>query len=197
MKLLDIVEGDSWRASAVRGASAVVFGVLALAWPGPTVWVFVVLFGVYALVDGFAELGVFVARTPDNPRRNGVVLFRAFVSMTVAVIAFAWPGITALALLYLIAAWAFVVGGAEIALAIRHRAGEAHDWLIGLGGVLSIALAVVLVADPGSGVLTITWAVAWFAIVGGIISLVRAWQLRNAHPHAGASHATPRPGALA
>ena len=195
MNLLEVMEGDSWRGSAVRGASAVVFGILALAWPGPTVWVFVVLFGVYALVDGFAELGAFIATAPDNRRRNGAVLFRAFVSMTVAVIAFAWPGITALALLYLIAAWAFAVGVAEIALAIRHRAGEARDWLIGLGGVLSIALAVVLVADPSSGVLTITWAVAWFAIIGGVVSLVRAWQLR--HPQAGAPSATPRRGAVA
>ena len=96
MNLLEVMEGDSWRGSAVRGASAVVFGILALVWPGPTVWVFVVLFGVYALVDGFAELGAFIAPAPGNRRRNGAVLFRAFVSMTVAVIAFAWPGITAL-----------------------------------------------------------------------------------------------------
>ena len=95
----------------------------------------------------------------------------------------------------MIAAWAFAVGVAEIALAVRHRAGEARDWLIGLGGVLSIALAVVLVADPSSGVLTITWAVAWFAIIGGVVSLVRAWQLR--HPQAGARSATPRRGAVA
>jgi uncharacterized membrane protein HdeD (DUF308 family) len=157
----------------------------------------VVLFGVYALIDGFAELRDFVVTVPGIRRRNGVVLFRAFVSMTVAVVAFAWPGITALALLYLIAAWAFVVGVTEIAMAIRHRAGDAHDWLIGLGGVLSIVLGIVLVVDPGSGVLTITWAVAWFAIIGGVMSLVRAWQLRKAHPQAGAPAATPRPGALA
>jgi uncharacterized membrane protein HdeD (DUF308 family) len=197
MRLIEIMEGDSWRGSAVQGAAALVFGVLVLAWPGPTVWVFVVLFGVYALVDGFAELGDFVARTPGSARRNGAVLFRAVVSMTVAVIAFAWPEITALALLYLIAAWAFMVGVTEIALAIRHRAAEAHDWLIGVGGVLSIVLAVVLVANPSRGILTITWAVAWFVIVGGVVSLARAWQLRDAHPQAGAPSATPRPGALA
>jgi uncharacterized membrane protein HdeD (DUF308 family) len=88
-----------------------------------------------------------------------------------------------------------VRGASAVVFGIWHRAGEARDWLIGLGGVLSIALAVVLVADPSSGVLTITWAVAWFAIIGGVVSLLRAWQLR--HPQAGAPSATPRRGAVA
>jgi uncharacterized membrane protein HdeD (DUF308 family) len=197
MNLLEVLEGDTWRGSAVRGAAAVVFGILALAWPGPTVWVFVVLFGVYALVDGFAEFGDFIATPVSERRRHGALLFRAFVSMTVAVIAFAWPGITALALLYLIAAWAFAVGVTEIVLAIRHLTGEARGWLISLGGVLSITLAIVLVAGPGRGVLTITWAIAWFAIIAGVVSLVRAWQMRNAHPQAGAPSATPRQSAVA
>jgi uncharacterized membrane protein HdeD (DUF308 family) len=197
MRLLEIMESDTWQGSTIRGAAAVLFGVLALAWPGPTVVVFVVLFGVYALVDGFAQLATFVVARADARPDGAVVLFRAFVSMVVGVIAFAWPGITALALLYLIAGWAFAVGVTEIVLAIRHRAGAAHDWLIGLGGVLSITLAIVLVADPGRGVLAITWAIAWFAIIGGVVSLVRAWQMRNAHPRAGTPSATPRQGAVA
>jgi uncharacterized membrane protein HdeD (DUF308 family) len=197
MKVFEVLEADSWRASAVRGAAAVVFGILALAWPGPTVWVFVVLFGAFALIDGFAELGDFIATAAGERRRHGAVLFRALVSMTVAVIAFAWPAITALALLYLIAAWAFAVGVTEIVLAVRHRTGEARDWFIGLAGVLSITLAIVLVADPGRGVLTITWAIAWFAIITGVLSLVRAWRMRSEHPQPEAPRATPRQGAVA
>jgi uncharacterized membrane protein HdeD (DUF308 family) len=116
--------------------------------------------------------------------------------MLVGVIAFAWPGITALALLYLIAAWAFAVGVTEIVIALRHRSGEPRDWLIGLGGVLSIVLAIVLVADPGQGVVTITWAIAWFALVGGAVMLFRAWKMRS-HQVPEAPPATPRQGAVA
>jgi uncharacterized membrane protein HdeD (DUF308 family) len=197
MNLFDLLEADDWRGSAVRGAAALVFGIVALAWPGPTARVFVVLFGAYALVDGFAELTDYFATAATERRRHGAVLFRGFVSMLVGVIAFAWPGITALALLYLIAAWAFALGVTEIVMAIRHRTGEARDWLIGLGGLLSITLAIVLVADPGRGVLTITWAIAWFAIVSGVVALVRAWRLRSGQPRAEAPRATPRRGAVA
>ncbi len=197
MKLLELMEAESWRSSAVRGVSAVLFGVLALVWPGLTVWVFVALFGLYALVDAFAELGDFIAAGPGMRRERSTVLFRAFVSMTVAVVAFAWPGITALALLYLVAAWALAVGVIEIVLAIRSRAGEPRDWLIGVGGALSITLAVVLVADPGGGILTITWAVGWFALVAGVVSLVRAWRVRNGRPQSGPHRATHRSGAVA
>jgi uncharacterized membrane protein HdeD (DUF308 family) len=196
MNLFDTWEGDSWSSAAIRGAAAVVFGIIALAWPGPTVWVFVVLFGVYAFVDGFTLLRDFVVTAAAARPQHGAVLFRAFVSMLVGVIAFGWPGITALALLYLIAAWAFAVGVTEVVIAIRHHAGEPRDWLIGLGGALSIALALVLVADPGSGVVTITWAIAWFAIIGGVVTLLRAWRMRN-HAAPEAPRATPRQGAVA
>jgi uncharacterized membrane protein HdeD (DUF308 family) len=176
--VLDSLEPDTRRGAALRGVAAVVFGVLILVWPGPTVWVFVVAFGVFAFVDGLTELRDVLA-TPGGARTHRApVAFRAIVSMLVGVVAFAWPGITALAMLYLIAGWAFAVGVTELVIAARRLRTPRPPWLIGLSGLLAIALAVVLIADPGAGILTITWVVGWLALAIGVVTLVHAWRLR-------------------
>lgn len=178
MAFLHSLEADSRRAATLRGVAAVVFGVLILVWPGPTVWVFVVAFGAFAFVDGLTELRDVFATPAATRTQHTPVAFRAFASMVVGVIAFAWPGITALAMLYLIAGWAFVVGVTDLVIAARSLRTARPSWLIGLSGLLAIGLAVVLIADPGAGILTITWAVGWLALAIGAVTLVRAWQLR-------------------
>src|SRR5690349_3859369 len=110
-----------WWAVALRGAAAILFGVLALVWPGITVLALVLLFGAYALVDGAFTLAAAVGnRNGGRTRGDRAWLFaRGIAGILTAVIAVVWPGITALALLWVIALWAMVTGALEIVAAFR------------------------------------------------------------------------------
>ncbi len=169
----------NWRSLAMRGAAALLFGVLALLWPGLTVWALVLLFGAYVLVDGITIMGAVITGRPETRGRRGVLVFEGVVSIAVGILTFFWPGITALALLWVIAAWAFLTGVLEIVAAVRLRRVLEREWILGLIGVLSALFAVVLVVNPGAGALGITWAIGWYALLSGALYLALAWRVRK------------------
>jgi len=94
-------------------------------------------------------------------------------------IAFIWPGITVLALLYLIAAWSIVTGIFEISAAVQLRKDIEGEWLLGLSRVTSILFGVLLGVFPGAGVLTVLWLIGSFSIVFGVLLLVLAFRLQS------------------
>jgi uncharacterized membrane protein HdeD (DUF308 family) len=177
--MLMFLPGD-WRVLAIRGVAAIVFGVLTLVWPGLTLWALVVLFGAYALVDGvFTFIHAFTNELSTTGQR-ALLLLEGVCGVAAGVIAFAWPEITALALLYLIAAWAIVTGVIEIASAVALRGVVRNGWWLGLGGLASIVFGVLLMITPGPGALVITWLIGWYAVVFGITLLMLAFRVRRA-----------------
>lgn len=167
-----------WWILALRGLLAVVFGVLALAWPSTAVRVLVILFAIYALVDGLFSLLSALAR---RPRRGGwwLLLIEAVAGIAAGVLAFIWPEVTALALLYLIAAWAILTGVMELVAAMRLRKQVEGEWILGLAGVVSIVIGLLLALRPDSGLILMVWFVGAFAILFGVLLIVLSVQLRS------------------
>jgi uncharacterized membrane protein HdeD (DUF308 family) len=169
--------GD-WRAMVVRAAAAVLFGFGALVWPGLTLWVLVLMWGAFAFVDGVAGLSVAILGR-DIEGRGWLALYGAF-GIAAGIVTFAWPSMTAFALLFVIAAWAFAIGILHISIAVANHNQMDHPWILGLTGLLSVGLALVLVVTPGSGALAITWAIGWYAILYGVLLFSLAWEVRRA-----------------
>ncbi len=165
------------RRMAFRGVAALIFGIATLVWPHVTLWALVVLWGAYALVDGI----VAVSASIGDPLllHRGWVAFWGLSGVAAGVVTFLWPGITALALLFVIAGWAFVVGVSLIAFAITQRKHLKGEGFMALAGVLSVLLGAMLVVAPGSGALAITWAIGWWASLFGAVLLGQAWNLRH------------------
>src|ERR1044072_8550301 len=104
-----------WWLLLIRGILAVLFGFMAFAWPALTLVTLVLLYGAYAFIDGLTAIWVGV-----SSRAWGVLLF-GILGVIVGIYTFFYPGVTAIALLYLIAAWALVRGIFEIVTAIQLR----------------------------------------------------------------------------
>jgi uncharacterized membrane protein HdeD (DUF308 family) len=167
-----------WWVLALRGLLAVVFGLLALIWPTTTVRLLVILFGVYALVDGLFSL---YSALVNRRRRGGwwLLLVEAVAGVGVGILAFVWPQITALAFLYLIAAWAMVTGVLELVAAFQLRRQVEGEWVLALAGIVSIVLGLLLALRPGSGLVAVVWFVGAYAIVFGILLIVLGFRLRG------------------
>ena len=170
----------NWWALALRGLAAILFGVLAFAWPGITLFVLVIFFGAYMLVDGIFAI-VAAVKAAGEEARWWLMLLEGILGVGVGLVAFFWPGLTALALLYLIAAWAIATGIMEIAAAIRLRREMVGEWALILGGALSVLFGVLLVVIPArAGLLSLTWLIGAYAVVFGVLLVILAFRVRNA-----------------
>ncbi len=168
----------NWWVVALRGLFAIIFGVGALLWPGLTLRVLILLFGSYALVNGIFTVIGGLAPQAEN-RRRWTVLLEGIAGIILGVLTFFYPGITALALLYVIAAWALVTGIFEIMAGILLRRIITGEWLTILSGIASVIFGLLLVFFPGAGALSLTWLIGVYAIVLGILLVILAFRLRS------------------
>jgi uncharacterized membrane protein HdeD (DUF308 family) len=168
----------NWWMLALRGVLAILFGLVALLFPGIALLAFIYVFAAYAIVDGVVAVIVSI-RERGSLSRWGWVLAEGILSIAAGIIAAVYPGLTALVLLFLVAAWAILTGIAEIASAFILREQITREWLLGLAGLLSIIFGIILFIRPGTGLLAILWLVGIYAIIFGILFIVRAFQLRS------------------
>ncbi len=172
------VEVGHWWALALRSGIAILFGLAALLRPNIALQALILLFGAYALVDGvFALVGVFGGTRGGTPR--WLLLLEGVVSILAGIIAFVFPGLTAIALLYLVAAWAVITGLAEIATAIRQRQEIRGEWALILGGILSVLFGLLLAVLPGVGILSLIWLIGAYAVAFGVLLLITAFRVRG------------------
>jgi uncharacterized membrane protein HdeD (DUF308 family) len=166
---------------AIRGIAAIVFGVLAFIWPETTLTVLVFLFGIYVLVDGVAMLIALIAGDPVARRHGWAVGIIGVLGIVAGIVTFAWPGLTAMSMLYLVAFWAIATGTLQVIAAISLRHELDNEFWMAIGGVASIVFGALLVASPGDGLITLVWLVGIWAVVFGVSSLGLAYRLHEIH----------------
>lgn len=169
---------QNWWLLVLRGVLGILFGIAAFVWPGITLLTLIILFGVYAIVDGAVAVGTGLSRTKDSPRW-WTFLVEGLLSIGAGVVALIWPGVTTLVLIYMIAGWAIFTGILEIVAAIRLRHEITNEWMLALGGLISVALGVLLFFQPAAGSLAIVWTIASYAVIFGILLVVLGFRLRN------------------
>jgi uncharacterized membrane protein HdeD (DUF308 family) len=162
-----------WWAVALQGLVAIVFGLLALVWPGPTLQALVILFGAFMLGSGILALieGIDARWTP--------VTLAGGTGIVVGMVTLIWPNVTGLVLLYLIAAWTIITGALEIVAATELRRVIGGEWLMLLEGVMSVLLGAALVVFPSAGAVGLAWLIGAYAILDGILLIVLAFRMRS------------------
>src|SRR5215208_3677117 len=169
---------QNWWLVVLRGVLAILFGILAFVWPGVTWLTLIVMFGVYAIVDGIIAIVSGLSRSQETPRW-WTFLIEGLLGIGAGIVALVWPEVTSLVLIYLIAGWAIITGILEIAAAIRLRNEISNEWLLGLGGLVSIGLGILLFLQPAAGGLAIIWTIAAYALIFGVLLVILGFRLRN------------------
>ncbi len=170
--------GRYWWMLALRGAIAILFGVLALIWPGLTLLSLIILFAVYALFGGVVSL-VGAMKNRKANKDWWLLLLLGLAGIAAGVIALAYPALTGLVLVLLIAANALVTGVLDIVLATRSGNKFKQDkWLLIASGAASIVFGVVALLYPGAGALALVWMISFYALLTGALLLTVAFNIR-------------------
>jgi uncharacterized membrane protein HdeD (DUF308 family) len=172
---LPLLAGNWW-ALLLRGIAAALFGLAALFWPGMTIFVLIIFFGAYALVDGILAL---VAGIRGSEGSRWLLLAEGALGVLAGLAALFWPGMTALLLLFVISAWAIFTGLLKVIMAIAFRREVENAWLMGLSGVLSVLFGVILAVLPAAGLLSLVWLVGIYALIFGVALIVLGWRARG------------------
>ena len=168
----------AWGWIVLRGAVAVLFGILAFVWPGITLAALVIVWGAYAIADGALAL-VAAFNIHEEGKPMGSLIVVGILGIAAGIVTILWPGITALVLLLFIASWAVLMGIFQIAAAIRFRKHIENEWLLGLSGVLSILFGVAMFIQPGAGALAVVWLIGSYAIFFGILLIVLGFRIKG------------------
>ena len=159
-------------ALGISGALSVAFAVAILIWPGISLFALVLLFGAFSLASGIIMLGT--AITGRMKEGRGWLVLSGLAGIAVGVLVFSWTGMSALALLYVIGAYAIVLGIIGAGGAFWLPLGGGDRALLLLAGFVSILFGIVMFAKPGDGALVLLALIAAFALVSGISELVAA-----------------------
>lgn len=168
----------NWWAVALRGIVAVLFGLLLLVWPVKGLMVLIVLYGAYALADGVFAI-VSAIRAAKEHRSWGVFVLEGVLGIAAGLVTFFYPGLTAFVLTYIIAFWAVATGILELIAAVRLRHSISNEWLLGLAGVLSIALGIFIFMRPAAGALGIVGVLGIYALLFGFSLIGLGFRLKS------------------
>ncbi|MEU6859823.1 HdeD family acid-resistance protein [Glycomyces sp. NPDC046736] len=170
-----VLLAKNWGWVLARGIFTIIFGAMAIFWPDITILAFVILFGAYAIVDGVT--GIVMGMRRDSGR--GFLIFMGILGVIAGLIALLWPGITAVALLWVIAIWAIVIGVASIVSGFGLSRDAGGRWLFILTGLAAVILGIVLLAKPGEGAVALVVTIGFFAIIWGLLTVFTSIRLRR------------------
>lgn len=169
---------QNWWILALRGALAVLFGILAFAWPVATAFAFVFILAAFAFIEGiFAIIGAFGWGLPGTQRF--LLILMGLLGLGVGVCAVLYPGILALTLVFVVAWWAIVTGVLQLVVAVEMRKVIPNDWLLVLGGIVSVLFGVLLIWRPFAGVLTLAYLFGFYALLYGFMLLGLSFRLKG------------------
>ena len=166
-----------WWVVLLRGVIAVIFGLMAFAWPHLTLATLALLFGLYALIHGISSMFAAVAYRPEAGNRLLLAL-EGVVGIWAGVVTLRTPSTTAMVLIFFVWVWAIATGILRIVEAIRLRKEISGEVWLALSGVVTVLFGVVLMLRPLAGVIALTWVIAGYALIFGLFEIMLGWELR-------------------
>ena len=168
----------NWWVLLLKGLVAILFGVLAFSRPGITVAALVLLFGAYALVDGiFTLIGAFAGWRHREDR--WLLVLEGLLGIGAGFVTLHAPVLTAVALVFFIAAWALATGVLKIVEAIRLRREISGEFWLVLSGIASVVFAFLVMMRPAAGALAMAWLIGWFALIMGVMLVMLSLRMRS------------------
>jgi len=173
----NVLLAQNWWMLALRGLFSIVFALVILLQPGVALLSFVIFFAAYMLIDGV--LGILSGvRAAAHHRRWGLLVLEGIFDILVGIIAFAWPGLTVVFFVTLLAVWSLMTGALMVFAAFKLQPAFGRGWLI-FSGLVSVLFGIALIVAPLIGAVVLTWWLGVYALIFGVALLILSFKLRG------------------
>jgi uncharacterized membrane protein HdeD (DUF308 family) len=163
----------------IQGVLTIIVGIIMLVWPGPSVFAFFVLFAAWLFIDGLLSIIGWLWQSRES--RSLWQLISGILAIIAAIVVILVPKAAAFALVVLVAVWAIVIGVVQIAGAFGFRKmGVPFWWALLISGALGVIVGILLLLNPGAGIISLLWLLAIFLIVAGISVILLGIQVGRA-----------------
>lgn len=159
----------SWWSYLVKGILAIALGVLLLCWPDATVRVFILIIGIYALIEGVIDfiLAIIVAGKEEP---FGMILTKSLVSLLIGGVIVSRPGVALTVVMVIVALWLIISGFLQLIMAFEMPPLSGRS-LVGVNGALSLIIGILILVIPFETVWALIILIAIVFIISG------AWQI--------------------
>lgn len=166
-----------WWTFLIGGIASVAFGILAFFNPGVALFVLGLFLAAYLIVDGAANVWAGIT----NRGKDGwwMILLLGLLSVAVGIYALLVPAASMLAIVYMVAFIAMLIGVSSLVLGWRVRTEISSEWMLYVTGVLSILFSLLILFRPGVGGTTIVYLIATWAVVIGALRIYFAFHVRK------------------
>jgi uncharacterized membrane protein HdeD (DUF308 family) len=175
---MPLILAVAWSSLLIRGLVALAMGTITLIWRDLSLYHVTLLFFGYTMIDGLVNLAGAITAEQSH-ERPGPLFLEAAAGIAAGLVTVMWSGLTAIGLIYIIAAWGLVTGALEIVAGLKLRKDVRGEWLLLLSGIASIALGLVMVAVPLAGASAIAFWLGVYAFVFGALLVTLAFRLRG------------------
>lgn len=167
-----------WWLVVARGVVALVVGLAAVFVPVITVANLIAILSVFLIIDGVILIGAGWRQSTGSNYWWALVL-QGIIGMVAGTLGLAFPQMTALAFTIIAGVWAVVGGVFEIAYAVRMRRELSNEWLLGIAGLLSAGVGVLLLGYPSASLVVLAVVLGAYTLISGAILLSLGVRLRG------------------
>ena len=176
----------NWWIYIIRGVLALIFGMYAWFMPGIAMKILLMFFGIFVLIEGiFAIVGSIAGRKYSEVW--WIVLLEGIAGLALGLFTLTRPGYVATVIVIFIAVWAIWGGLFRILAAIRLRKELDSEWLLVFGGIVSILFGLMLFRHTGAGIVAISWLIAFFASMFGVLLISFGIKVKKFQKEAGSA----------
>jgi uncharacterized membrane protein HdeD (DUF308 family) len=171
--------GRHWGWILAYGIITLLAGIAALAWPGETLLVIAVVFGIQLIVSGLFRFVSAFATTDITGGTRVLLALLGVLSIIIGLWAVRHALLTLLALVVLLGIFWVVNGAIEIFTALSHHEMPERGWTASMG-ILSVIAGIIVLAYPGLSLVSLAVILGIWLAVFGVMEIVAAFRIRSA-----------------
>lgn len=155
----------SWWSYLVKGVLSIILGILLLCWPGATVKVFIIIIGIFALIEGLVDL-ILAIVVAGKEEPFGMILTRGLIGLLIGGVMLSRPGIALTFVMVIVALWLIITGFLQLIMAFEMPPMSGRS-LVGVGGLLSLIIGILILVIPFDTVWALIILIAILALISG------------------------------